>query len=60
MQRTLAGFQQYMLKADGRFSVVSCGESEIGCIMKRWYRKLVGVRVDVLHPSRSAAGRQSL
>jgi hypothetical protein len=42
-----------MLKPDGRFSVVSGGESEIGCIMRRWYRKLVGVSADVLHPSQS-------
>jgi hypothetical protein len=47
-----------MLKPDGRFNVVSCGESEIGCIMRRWYRKLVDVRADVLQPSWS--GRQSL
>jgi hypothetical protein len=38
--------------------LMGSGESEIGCIMRRWYRKLVDVRADVLQPSWS--GRQSL
>jgi len=43
-----------MLRPVDRFSVVSGGESEIGCIMRRWYRKLAGVRAEVLQLSQSS------